>query len=289
MSVKDGMRRFGVIGSPIQHSLSPLLHRTAYRELGIEDATYERFEVPAGELARFLTEGPGRELSGASITMPGKAEAFALATTHDDTAARLGIANTVLRGPNGGFRAENHDVHGISEALRAGGASRVSVGGVLGSGATALSAAAALLDLGAECLQLSARSPEKLTRVQALAQQAGAEVRLIPWERSSDVLASDAVVSALAQPGAEFLATTWSRSEDVPVPSIMLDVLYEPWPAPVAALLEERGSRVVSGLEMLLHQADMQLRSMLGVPAPLGPMRQVALAELARRSPCTAK
>lgn len=285
MSMKGGMRLFGVIGSPIQHSLSPLLHRTAYRELGIEDAVYERYEVPAGELAGFLTEGQGRELCGASITMPGKPEAFALAVSHDETSARLGIANTLLRLPDGGFRAENHDVHGISAALRAHGTTRVTVGGVLGSGATALSAAAALLDLGARCLLLSARSPEKLAGVHTLAQAAGAEARVIAWQHAREVLEADVVVSALALPGAESLTSAWSRDDTIGVPPVMLDVLYEPWPAPLAALLGQRGCRVVSGLEMLLHQADMQIRSMVGVPhAPLDAMREAVVEELSRRA-----
>lgn len=279
------MRRFGVIGSPIQHSLSPLLHRTAYLELGIADASYERYEVGEGELAQFLTEGPGRELAGASITMPGKPEAFALATSVDATSARLGISNTLLRLPDGGFRAENHDVHGLCEALRAGGTDRVSVGGVLGSGATALSAAAALLDLGAEHLLLSARSPEKLGLLEALAQRTGAHVEVVPWAHSYEVLRSEAVISALALPGAEALASSWSPRHDIPSPSVVLDVLYDPWPAPLAALMGERGCQVVSGLEMLLHQADMQIRSMVGVPhAPVEAMREAAIAALSFRA-----
>ena len=64
--------RFGVIGSPVQHSLSPVLHRTAYEVLGLDGPTYDRFEVFAGQLAGFLADGPGRELSGVSVTMPGK-------------------------------------------------------------------------------------------------------------------------------------------------------------------------------------------------------------------------
>lgn len=284
-----GGRRFAVLGSPIDHSLSPTLHRAAYRALGLEGITYERFEVRSGELAAFWQDGPGAELDGASVTMPGKPEAFALADEADAGSRRLRIANTLLRLLDGTVRAENHDVHGIAEALRrakSGAASPDdgSVGGVLGSGATALSAVVALLELGATDLMLSARSPEKLEALRALGESAGAAVRIIPWDRAHEVLTAGTVVSALAAEGAAQVAGTWSQLPDVPVPGTVLDVLYHPWPAPVAALLEERGSRVVSGLEMLLHQADQQIRSMLGVAAaPLDPMREAALAELASR------
>ncbi|MGO1834862.1 MAG: shikimate dehydrogenase family protein, partial [Actinomycetaceae bacterium] len=89
--------RFGVIGSPVQHSLSPVLHRTAYEVLGLDGPTYDRFEVSAGQLAGFLADGPGRELSGVSVTMPGKPEAFALAAETDVTSRALGISNTLIR------------------------------------------------------------------------------------------------------------------------------------------------------------------------------------------------
>ena len=280
--------RFGVIGSPIQHSLSPLLHRTAYRELGIGYAGYETFEVPAGTLAAFWEHGPGARLDGASITMPGKPEALALATEADAVSQRLGIANTLLRLPGGGSRAENHDVHGITRALReqgAGAAGPIGEGAVLGSGATALSATAALLELGVRTVVLSARRPDRLAPLQDLVADAGARAVLVPWEQSHRILGSPVVVSALALEGALSLAGEWATHSDLPTPGIFLDVLYEPWPAPLAGLLGERGASVVSGLEMLLHQADMQLRSMLGIDAaPLDAMRDAARHELARRT-----
>lgn len=290
-AVAEGLR-FGVIGSPIAHSLSPLLHRTAYAALGRDDASYDRFEVPAGELARFLDHGPGRFLDGASITMPGKPEAYALADERDETSTRLGIANTLLRLPGGGLRAENHDVHGIAATLRdhgvstgmpvAGGGSWV--GAVIGSGATALSAAAALLDLGADQLLLTARTPRKLGPLRDLATAAGSRASVVPWEDSARVLEADVVISALALEGATALAQAWQGSRFGSVPSVFMDVLYEPWPAPLAGVLDAAGADIADGLEMLVHQADMQLRSMLGVTeAPRDAMITAARAELASR------
>lgn len=285
---EEGGLRFAVIGSPVEHSLSPVMHRTAYRLLGLGGSAgapvYDRCEVPAGELARFLREGPGRDLAGASVTMPGKPEAFALAAETDRTSQDLGISNTLVRRADGSWRAENHDVHGIVAALRDHGAIAPARGGVLGSGATALSAAAALLELGAGEILVSARSPHKLQALEDLAARGGATVRRIPWSASHRVLEADVVISALAIDGARAVARTWTDLSHLAVPEQFLDVLYDPWPAPLAAIVAEQGGVVVDGLEMLAHQADMQIRSMLGVQAaPVPEMLAAARAELAAR------
>ena len=279
------MRRFAVVGSPIGHSLSPVLHRTAYEALGITDADYARHDVPAGELESFLQDGPGRELSGLSVTMPGKPEACALAVEADATARALGIANTLLRREDGLWRAENHDVHGIVAALRAHGVQAPRSGGVLGSGATALSAVAALLELGADTVLLSARSPHKLAPLEECAAQRGASVHLVPWTQQHEVLETDAVISALAVEGAQAVAAQWSARSSLPRPGALLDVLYDPWPAPLAAVVASTGGEVADGLEMLAHQADMQLRSMLAIPAaPVPRMLAAARAALGREA-----
>lgn len=280
------VRRFAVIGSPVGHSLSPVLHRAAYEELGITDAVYERHEVAAGELPAFLAEGPGRILQGLSVTMPGKPEAFALAAERDETSTALGVSNTLLRRPDGSWRAENHDVHGIVRALHDHGAGAVVTGGVLGSGATALSAMAALIELGADTVLLTARSPEKLSPLVAFARDREVEIVLVPWTEHHRVLTADAAVSALAAPGARAVAEEWTARglDSLPVPGVLLDVLYDPWPAPIGAVVEQVGGEVADGLEMLAHQADMQVRSMLGVPsAPVRTMLAAAREELARR------
>lgn len=276
--------RFGVIGSPVQHSLSPVLHRTAYEVLGLDGPTYERFDVPAGRLVAFLADGPGRSLSGASVTMPGKPEAFALAAETDATSRALSISNTLIRRGNGTWRAENHDVYGIVAALRDHGAGGLRTGAVLGSGATATSAVAALLDLGVQEILLSARSPHKLAPLTALAAAGRVHVRQVPWASSHLLLDAQVVISALAIEGAQAVAQEWAGRSSLTAPELFLDVLYEPWPAPLAAVVADLGGEVVDGLEMLAHQADQQIRSMLGVPsAPVPAMLAAARSELAAR------
>ncbi|GAA4527138.1 shikimate dehydrogenase [Brachybacterium paraconglomeratum] len=276
-------RRFAVVGSPVEHSLSPILHLTAYEALGMTDAVYERHQVRSGELAAFLRDGPGRGLQGLSVTMPGKPEAYALGTEADETSRQLGISNTLLR-TGQGWRAENHDVHGIVAALRDHGADRPLTGAVLGSGATALSALAALAELGVHRVLLSARSPQKLAPLEELAASRGMSTQQVPWAEHHEVLTAEVVVSALAIDGAQAVAEQWRARPGLAVPEVLLDVLYDPWPAPIAEVIQRAGGEVADGLEMLAHQADMQVRSMLGVPAaPVSEMLAAARTELARR------
>ncbi|GAB2549107.1 shikimate dehydrogenase [Brachybacterium huguangmaarense] len=277
-------RRFAVVGSPIAHSLSPAMHARAYRALGVEDASYRAIEVGEGGLARFLAGPEGRALTGLSVTMPLKREAFALADRHDAVSAALGVANTLVRdGPE--WRAENHDVAGIVETVRALDAGALRTGSVIGSGATALSALAALSGLGVRDAVLTARRPEALAPLLDLAAAEGIACRVGPWDTRLAALDVDVSVCALALPGARDLAAHLAEHPGAPVPRVLMDVLYEPWPAPVAAVAGQRGSLVGDGLSMLAHQAARQVESMLGVPeAPVALMLEAARAELAARS-----
>jgi shikimate dehydrogenase len=269
-------RRFAVIGSPIAHSLSPLLHRTAYAALGVR---YDRFEVGAGGLAAFLASAEGSVLQGLSVTMPGKPEAFALATERDETATALEVANTLIRRADGCWRAENHDVYGITAAFADHGVDAARAVGVLGSGATATSALAASARLGAERVLLSARSPEKLRQVLELSARLGVSTVVVPWKDNARVLEADACVSALALDGARAVARTWQQRGVEASGTVLLDALYDPWPTPIAQVAQAAGAEVISGLEMLVHQADIQLRSMLGVQrAPVELMLDAARA-----------
>lgn len=276
---------FAVVGNPIGHSLSPVLHRAAYAALGVTDAGYSSHEVAAGDLVGFLGTGTGRALRGLSVTMPLKREAFDLAAEHDATSEALGVSNTLVRRPDGTWRAENHDVHGIAQSLRDHGVVTAPVSAaVLGSGATALSAMAALIELGAGEILLSARTEAKLAPLAEFAEARGTAVRIVAWERAVQALEAEVVVSALASAGAEALADRLRGTAGLPVPAHVLDVLYDPWPAPLADLLGERGSDVASGLEMLVHQAARQVSSMLRIgEVPTSPMLEAGLAALALR------
>ncbi|MDR2454601.1 MAG: shikimate dehydrogenase [Bifidobacteriaceae bacterium] len=276
-------RRAGVVGSPISHSLSPALHRAAYRALGLADWRYDAFELAPGELAAWLA-ARGPEWAGVSVTMPLKREALELADHVEGLAQVVGAANTILLGP-GGTVAANTDAEGIVAAVREAAPGRVwRAATILGGGATAATALAALAQLGAPAPRVYARS---MARSQGLVQAAarlGAAVefrRLRQGGQAPDWV-DELVVSALPPHAADPLAAALAQA-DAAAPAgpgglaagrVLLDAAYDPWPTALAAAWQAAGGTVVAGKAMLLHQAAEQVRLMTGQAAPLEAMRQ---------------
>ncbi len=250
--------RAAVLGRPIAHSLSPALHRAGYAALGL-DWTYEAHDVGASELAAFLA-ACGPDWAGLSLTMPLKLAVLPLLDEITDLTADVGAVNTVLLA-GGRRRGENTDVHGLVAALREAGVAQPSSPVVLGGGATARSAVAALAELGASTVRLAAR--REPVEAQALARRRGLAVTATSLDGHA-LSGAGLVISTLPAGAADALAPA---ARDIPA---LLDVCYAPWPTPLAAAC--RGI-VVSGLAMLLHQAAAQLELMTGQPAPLDAMR----------------
>lgn len=282
-------RRAGVVGSPVAHSLSPVLHRAAYAALGLDGWTYDRVEVRAGALAGHV-RGLGPEWVGLSVTMPGKEEALALATRASADAHLSGAANTLVR-RGAGWYAENTDIPGLATAVqrevRATGAGPVRQAVVLGGGATARSAVLALGRVGAREITLLVRDrlrPETaamLERLDGLPDaprvRAGRWADGIPLDRR----VAQAVVSTLPA-GAP--APDLHLPEGEAAAPALVDVAYEPWPSALAgAVLGRTGGRVtvVRGTSMLLHQAVRQVALMTGLAPPEGPMAAALEAHLA--------
>lgn len=248
-------RRAGVLGSPIAHSLSPLLHRAAYAVLGLHEWTYDAYDVSEAELPGFLA-GVDESWAGLSLTMPLKAAVLPLLTTRGSLVDAVGAANTVLPRA-GGLHGENTDVAGLLAAL--GQVRNVERAAVLGGGATARSAVAALAQL---CPQVSVflRSPPRAHDLAVTAAAAGVHLDVRVWQEASDGLAAALVVNTTPAGAADQLA------EQVPdAPGVLLDVVYSPWPTPLATAWRERGGRVVAGLELLVQQAVRQVALMTGL------------------------
>jgi shikimate dehydrogenase len=285
-------RRAAVLGSPIAHSRSPQLHLAAYRALGLDDWSYERIECSATELPA-LVGGFGPEWVGLSVTMPGKFAALQFAAERTRRAELVGSANTLLHTETG-WRADNTDVDGVMGALgtviggqersdrgfRIGGQERSDrgfrIGGqersdrgfrigraaVLGSGGTAPAAVVGLAELGITDITVVARNPDRAQPLVALGHRLGIESR---WTALGTLMADvdiDVVVSTLpADVAAQYAATV------IGVP-LLLDAIYDPWPTQLAQAVEGAGGRVVSGLQMLLHQAFAQVEQFTGQSAP---------------------
>jgi shikimate dehydrogenase len=275
MSAEDaGPRRAAVLGHPVAHSLSPVLHLAAYAELGL-DWSYGRHDVDEAGLAAFV-EGLDASWAGLSLTMPLKEAIRPLLDRVDPVAELTGAVNTVVLGRDG-RSGWNTDVEGIAVALDEQGAAS-GPSAVLGGGATARSAAAALVQRGSTDVVVVARRPEAAADVLAVAERLGAAAAVLPWRQAGQVLGRDVVVSTVPKGAADGLAA------EVPGdPGCLLDVVYDPWPTPLAAAWSAAGGRVASGLDMLLHQAVRQVELMTGRRPDPAPMRRALLEAAAAR------
>lgn len=251
----DGPRRAAVLGSPIAHSLSPALHLAAYASLGL-DWIYTAIEVDEQQLPVFLA-GMDASWAGLSLTMPLKECVIDLLDVVDDEARVLRSVNTVL--PDAlGWRGTNTDVYGIAESLkRAGLQAPPRTATVLGAGATARSAVAALARLGAESVVVCARRPEAADEVAALGRQLGLSCRAQGLDPDPDVVTADLLISTLpGDAGARWQGVAEQAT------GVLLDASYHPWPTPLAGAWG--GSGIASGRDMLLWQAVEQVRLMTG-------------------------
>ncbi|MBV8932312.1 MAG: shikimate dehydrogenase [Kutzneria sp.] len=278
-------RRAAVLGSPIDHSLSPVLHEAAYRALGLAGWTFDRIECSAERLPE-LVGGLGPEWAGLAVTMPGKRAALACATERTRVAELVGAANTLVPRPDGGWLADCTDVQGLLGAVRAAGGSDGGTGGairrgvVLGAGGTAAAALVAFGELGIGETAVVVRDPARAGDVLACAGRLGAEVRLLRWSEvdfATLCAGADLVVSTVPSAAAAEHAAAIVGARCV------FDVLYHPWPTPLARAALDAGTRFVTGLDMLLYQAFPQVRWFTGQSAPESAMR-AALAERTGRS-----
>jgi shikimate dehydrogenase len=272
------VRRAAVIGSPIEHSLSPVLHNAAYAALGL-DWEYTRLECAESEVSA-LVSSLGPEWVGLSCTMPTKRAALAVASSVTERAAAVGAANTLVR-TDSGWHADCTDVDGVVGALREKGFSGGSAGVVIGAGGTATAVLAGFASLGISSVSLVVRDPSRAAEAVATAARVGVAVEVLALsavDLATLAAASDVVVSTVPAEATVPLASALARAPYV------LDVIYHPWPTPVAAAVEESGSRLATGLDMLLHQAFGQVEQFTGQPAPRDVMRAALTAELAARS-----
>lgn len=267
--------RCAVLGDPIAHSLSPVLHRAGYAALGITDVTYESVRVGEDELAGFLA-GLDAEWRGLSLTMPLKRRALGVAPTVTARARLAGGVNTLLLERGRPVLADNTDLPGAVAAVRERYDGPVAAATVLGGGATAASTGLALCELGARRVRLLARSADRAAgAAAAVAAHPSAPAVEVGALADGDV-DGDIVVSTI--PAEAQSAGLVARCAEVPV---VFEALYDPWPTPLAASAGDRP--LISGLDLLVHQAVLQFEMFTGVPAPLAAMREAGTAELAAR------
>jgi shikimate dehydrogenase len=271
--------RAAVLGSPVAHSLSPVLHRTAYRALGLDSWSYEAIECDELGLPSVLAS-LGSGWAGLSLTMPLKRAVLPLLDLAQPLVTRVGAANTVLLRGNRRV-GHNTDVPGMARAMRGAGVTPEANVAVIGGGATACAAVAALRDTVMDEVTVAVRSPERAEQVREVARRFGLRVRLAELGPALASQTWDLLISTVpghaADPLAEQLAMGSITAKAV------FDVVYDPWPTALAAAAAESGATVISGYELLVQQAVGQVELMTGRKAPVAEMRAAGLAELDRR------
>jgi shikimate dehydrogenase len=246
--------RGAVIGSPITHSLSPLLHREAFAYLGIA-ATYDQVEVGQGELTKFF-QSHSDDFDYLSMTMPLKEEALSLNVCIDALSTRVQTANTLYKS-DGEWHLTSTDGQGFIESLTVQGYSTFQSVLVLGAGGTARAVVGALDSLSANITVLGRTSTRKSTLESAITES---NFEYLRWSDSVDFSPYDLVVNTTPAGAADLIADS--------IPStgagLFFDIIYKPWPTLFASRWRDSGGQVISGLEMLLYQGIAQLELVLG-------------------------
>ena len=286
----DAARRCAVLGSPIGHSLSPLLHRAAYAQLGL-DWTYTAHEVTEQTLPQFLAD-LDPSWRGLSLTMPLKRAVLPLLDEVEPVARTVEAVNTVLLNP-GHRSGVNTDVSGLLTALRTamsttGAPQAAGHAIVIGGGATAASALAALAGLGVDTVDLRVRDLARAHQTLLTGDRLGLEVRVLPLDAPWQ--SAPWAVSSVPSGGAVVVSTVPSAvaaevlPENVLSGTVVADVRYDPWPSPLLAVAERRGSATVTGIDVLVHQAVAQVRLMTGQEVAADSLLEAAEAAVRRRA-----
>ncbi len=277
MSAGAGPRSAAVLGHPVDHSLSPVLHGAAYRALGLDDWTYERIDCDAERLPSLVDSSPAHRI-GYSVTMPGKFAALAHASEVSDRARIVGSANTLVR-RSGGWYADCTDVDGVTGALAEFGdlpAAPTAV--LLGVGGTARPVLAGLAAAGATRVVLASRRDNAGPAAEC-GRALGLDISTVLLTDASlpgEIEAADVLVNTVPEPGIRDLTDLVSRARR------LFDVLYDPWPTVAGAAASAAGVPVVGGDVMLLNQAFGQVELFTGRPAPRAEMAAALARALGR-------
>lgn len=275
-----------VIGSPIAHSLSPVIHRAAWEQLGIDGWEYRRAEVTEESLPPFIGQ-LDESFCGLSVTMPCKQAVMPLLDAIDPLASAVGAVNTVV--PSAGMLAGfNTDVTGIASAIRRAcsrsGVPVPSSALVLGARATASSALAALGELGITTTTVAARRFGGPGSVISAASRLGVSVEQVMWSDVSAVASAaaraDVLISTLPAGVADPIASRLAPREG----QILLDVIYSPRDTALRTTFEKAGGVVAEGTDMLVYQGAAQVQLMTGRSPDPAVMRHALETELERRA-----
>jgi shikimate dehydrogenase len=271
-----------VIGWPVEHSLSPVIHNAAFAALGL-DWVYVPMPVAPGRVADALAGLGGLGFGGANVTMPHKTEIAELVPVLSDDARRLHAVNTVVVGADG-LVGHNTDAPGFDRFLhRDAGfdpAGRVAL--LFGAGGAARACALALARGGLRTLTVALRDPDRAAGLRETLEDSDMELEVVEFDRALERPA-DLIVNA---------TPLGARGEQLPLPALRrgvlaVDLLYRPAQTPLQAAVRAAGGTAFGGMGLLLQQAALSFELWTGRPAPLEVMSAAALAEVAEPGPST--
>jgi len=282
MSITGAAKLAGIIGWPVAHSRSPVLHGHWLKEYGV-DGAYVPMAVKPENLRRAVQALPLLGFAGCNLTIPHKEEALRAVDEYDGAAKRAGGVNTIVIRPNGAILGTSTDGFGFLAALRAEIPGFTAASGpavVLGAGGAARAIVAALLDDGAREIRLVNRTPDRAIK---LAKALGGEVRGVPWEERAAALAGASLLVNATSLGMEGQPALELSLDQLPRGAAVNDIVYVPLETPLLAAARARGNRCVDGLGMLLHQAQPGFEAWFGIRPEVTPgLRAAILATLTR-------
>ena len=274
------MKRACVIGWPVAHSRSPVIHRYWLKFYGL-DGAYELEAVPPEEAGSFFKNLGKRGYAGANVTLPHKETALSAATHADQAAKAIGAANTLWLDDSGLLHATNTDAYGFMTHLAEVAPDWNKAGRpvmVLGAGGAARAILHGLIQAAGAKITLANRTT---TRASALAQSFGPRISVVAWEERNGALAGCGLVvnaTSLGMTGRPPLSIDLSA---LPLDATVADIVYSPLETPLLAAAKARRNRVVDGLGMLLHQAVPGFERWFGVrPAVTPELRAHVAAHL---------
>jgi len=262
--------RAGVMGWPVAHSLSPVLHGHWLKRYGI-DGSYEAFPVRPEDLAEAISGLRRDGLRGTNLTVPHKEAAMALVDNVDETAQRIGAVNTLFMTPDGTLNATNTDAYGLIENIRAAAPDALEgrFGGkpvvILGAGGAARAAVVGLADIGVSEIRIVNRTVARAESLAGIVSDQDVVVRALDWEKRDEALAGAGLLVNTTTLGMEGQAPLHINLDSLSEAAVVNDIVYAPLETELLSAARTRGNPAVDGLGMLLHQARAGFREWFGV------------------------
>ena len=254
----------GVLGNPIAHSKSPILHQFWLKQNKIK-GFYIPLKVSENDLEMTLRNLPKIGFSGVNVTVPHKESVMSLAKIKTERASLIGSANTLTFLPEGGFKADNTDGYGFMKNLE----EQAPVWNpkkakvlVLGAGGACRAVIGALLESGVEKLHVTNRTQKRAKDLQVFF---NSQIELIEWSEKEELLKNvNTVINAttLGMVGSDELQFSLSKANEN---TTIVDLVYNPINTPLLAEAHKKGCHVVNGIGMLLHQATPGFKEWYGV------------------------